>query len=283
MKRLAVCVVVAAVGAGCEPPKEVPEVIPKAAPGSTEPLVPTASDPAAKAYVEKAVRAFTGDKPELALKGNVSRATLKGRQLDPAQGVLIDVTRTLAAVWPDRFAGTDVQQARGLTVAISGYLRRPRLSLTRDGSPVPLPNPAETERNFVGDEIAQHWMALLVPLTDPKAILYDFQSVTGTAPLTGEPLAIHLVKLKLPGGPVYTLTFEAKRDLLLRVEYELTEQGVRRRRMWTVMEHKRGPDGLTLPHKVELWQDGRMVEQVEVEKWEFPANIPDSEFDPPKK
>jgi hypothetical protein len=284
MTRLAVRVVlVVAVGGGCQPVKDVPDLLPAGPPAGAGAAVPAASDPAAKAFVEKAVKAFTGEKPELATKGLASRAVFKGRMFLPSESVPVDVTRTIAAVWPDRFVGTQVLQAQGRTTAQASYLRRPRLVNLRDGGEVPLPNPAEVERNFVTDETAQYWMALFVPLADPRAVAFDAHSTTGTTPQTGQPLPVQLLKLSLPDGPVYQLTFDEKTARLLRVEYAVTEQGVLHRRMWTVTEHKPGADGLTLPHKIEYAQDGRTAEQLEVEKWEFPATIPDAEFDPPKK
>ena len=34
---------------------------------------------------------------------------------------------------------------------------------------------------------AELWMPLLVPATDPKAVVFDLRTTPGTAPLTGQP------------------------------------------------------------------------------------------------
>lgn len=267
---------------GCQPAKDIPDVVPKGAEPSDAPKVPTASDPAAKEYVAKAVAKFTGGKPELLAKGKVSRAVLKGNRQEGSQS-LIDVTRTVAAVWPDRLADTDVMAAQGQNVTLTVYLRRPRMTPIRNGVEVSLPNLVEREHTFAADQTGQYWMALLLPLTDPKAIVYDLQSTSGPAPGTGALTPVHTLKLSLGDFPVYQLTFDAKTDLLLRAEYSLTELGVSHRYQWTVLGHKSGPDGQMLPAKTEYRQDGHLGEQFEVEKWEFPATIDDAEFSPPKK
>jgi hypothetical protein len=274
-------VAVAAV-VGCEPAKELPDAVPIRTASGDGPTVPTASEPAAKAYIDKAVKAFTGGKPELLAKGKVSRTVLKGRIQRPNK-LASDVVRTISAVWPDRLADTDRIQSDGKTNAVSAYLHRPHLILIDNGAELSPPNPVEYERNFAADEIAQHWMALLLPATDPSAIVFDFRSTTGIAPDSGKPLLIHLVKLSLGEFPVYDLIFDAATDLLLRVEYSLKAQGVTYRKQWTATNHKTGPDGLTLPRKIEYWQGVLLAEQFEVEKWEFPASIGDAEFAPPKK
>jgi hypothetical protein len=267
---------------GCQPAKEIPDALPKSIEPDLPPAVPPAPDAAAKAYIEKAVKAFTGNKPELLAKGKVSRAVFKGRRhvLNQPAG---EVARTVAAVWPDRFTDTDVIQAPDGNATVSAYLRRPNFAVFRNGTENPLPNAVEWERNFAADETAQFWMALLLPVTDPKAILFEFQSTTGTAPQTGASMPIHLMKVALGDLPVFQLTFDAKTDLLGRVEYTVTELGVRYQRVWTALGHKPGPDGLVVPTKIEFIQDSRMAEQFDVDKWEFPASIPDTEFDPPKK
>lgn len=289
MARFSLCaaLLVATVGfalVGCQPAKELPDALPKGNESAEASGVPAASTPAAKEYVEKAVKSFTGGKPELLAKCKSSRTVMKGQQHKPNVPP-VDVNRTIAAVWPDRLTDTDVMQSQDKksSMTLTGYLNRPRFIMLQEGQVVALPNPVEVERNFTADETAQYWMQFLLPLTDPKAIVFDLQSVTSPAPGTNAPRAVQTLKLSIRDFPIYQVTFDAKTDLLLGVEYTQTELGVARRKQWTVLEHKAGPDGLMLPQKVKFFQDGSPAEEFEVEKWEFPASIPDSEFDPSKK
>lgn len=283
MARFAVwaALVVAAAGAavGCQPAKEIPTEVPKGTEPSDEPTVPTKSEPGAKAYVEKAVKRLTGDKPELLAKGKVSRSALKGQMAISGDS---PVVRAIAAVWSDRYAATTDFTLNNQKFNVRALLHRPRVSVLEGTREQDIPNRPETELALAADGTGQHWMALLVPVTDPKAVVYDLQSVHGTAPQSGQPQEVQMLKLSYGDLPQFQLTFDAKTDLLVRVEYVVREQGVTRRKQWTALEHKPGPDGLTLPTKTEMRHDGQVVEQWTVEKWEFPATIPDAEFSPPK-
>lgn len=290
MTRLAAWVALAAVAAvvgGCGPAKELPsaEDVVKPVDSADKPTaVPAASDPKAKEYVEKVVNVFTGGKPELVAKGKVSRLALKGHLARQDVGKA-DTKRTISAVWPDRFVGADDTQTGSGRTRVAVYLHGSQFSVFQDGRELEdVPSRAERARNLVIEETAQHWMATLVPLVDPKAVAFDLQSADLPSPQNGEQQSVKLLKLALPDQPLHQLVFDAKTDVLIRVEYAITEQGIRRRKQWCALEHnKLGPDKQILPSKIEMRHDGAVVEQWDVEKWEFPATIPDSEFAPPKK
>jgi hypothetical protein len=285
MARLAYGVLLAVSAAiiGCDPAKELPPELPAKTtpPGDRAEAVPAASHPAAKAYIDKAVLAYTGGKPELLPKGKYSRVQLKGRQYK-LDTVPVETTRDIAAVWPDRFTATDVRESRGIRVTISAYLHRPRITIREGNEDKDLPNQVEIERNLTIDETAQHWMSLLLPPTDPKAIVFDLQALT-RPPQDAQPTAVQTVKVALGDFPVYTLTFDTKTDALVAVDYLHTERGVESRKQWLVLEHKVGPEGLLLPNKMMFKWNGDVVEEWEVVKWEFPPTIKDEEFSPPQK
>ncbi len=264
---------------GCEPVKELPTDVPKVDRAPTLPQVtPNKSEPAAKAIVDRAVLALTGGKPELLAKGKVSRANLKGvRFTRDTATQWTEVNRTVAAVWPDRVYAAEDFQAQNNKVVIEGWLRRPEMIVFNNGVPHPHANPTEREQNFASDEVGQHWMALLIPATDPKAVLFDSQSVESDRRM------LRLVKLALGAYPTYHLTFDGKTDALLRVEYAVTEFGSPRLTTMIYSDHKPGPEGLVLPYKFECLHNGVAVERLTVEKWELPAAIKDEEFSPPKK
>jgi hypothetical protein len=268
-----------AVVVGCGPAKELPDEGQKGTDTGDKPVaVPAASDPAAKAYVEKAVKAYTGGKPELVAKGKFGRVVLTGTMRDPQNvAVPIDATRTMIAAWPDRFTVINEVVYQGKRLNIGTWLTRPNIVVQNNGEDYALPNRPEAEQNIAADATAQFWMMLYLPLTDPKAVVFDLKRQT----LDQQP--VQTLKLALGTFPVFQLTFDANTDALLRVEYTLSEMGTRRRKLWSMFEHKPEAAGLSLPGKMECRHDNVLVEEWKVEKWEFPAAINDAEFAPPKK
>lgn len=274
--------VVAAAVVGCGPAKELPEVPKGTDSGEKTEQIPTVSDPKAKEYVAKAVAAFTAGKPELVAKGKASRLVLKGTMLYPVdnQQVQVVTTRTIAAVWPDRFYGLNEHTVQGNRSTVTAWLHRPNLTILSGTQAHDPDRRTEAERNLAADVTGQHWMALLAPLTDPKAVLFDFQSTSVPSLQTGQPQEVRRMKLAYGDLPQFQLTFDAKTDLLFQVDYTV-KQGVRRRVQWLAFKHDAGPHGLLLPSRTEVRHDAVTVEQWEADKWEFPDKIDDAEFSPP--
>jgi hypothetical protein len=267
----------AALAAGCGPEKQLPDNIPKRVEQKDdEAPVPKVSEPAAKEYVAKAARALTGGKPELVDRAKVSRASFRGKVYLPVTGesglVQFAAERTVVAVWPDRAQTTDDLTLEKRSERVQVWLRRPALSIRRGGTDFPHPSPVEGERVAACDVTAQYWLALGVPLADPNAVAFDLR-----APADGPTR----VRLALPDYPPFALTFDAKTDRLLRVEYQTTEQRRTRRKVWNLTATRPSADGGALPHTFEFRQDGVLAEEWTAEKWEFPASIPDAEFVPP--
>ena len=119
-------------------------------------------------------------------------------------------------------------------------------------------------------------------LADPGAVVYDLRTQNQSGP-AGKTLEVRSLSVALPKLPVYHLTFDAKTDALLRVEYTVQELGRPYHKQWVMSDHKAGPEGLLLPTKMQYRLDNVAVEEWEAEKWEFPASIPDDEFSPPQK
>ncbi len=272
----AVFVLTAALVAGCEPAKELPTDVPKSDGATTlQQLLPVKSEPEAKDVIDRAVKSLTGGKPEMLAKLKASRCVLKGQSFENPE-LPTEVTRTVAAVWPDRLYAMDDRQALNTKNIVEAWLRRPDMSISANGVPQPHANPAEREHIFASDEVAQHWLALLLPASDPKAVVFDHESIEF------ERRVLNLVKVSLADYPVYQLTFDGKTDALVRVEYTVSEFGVARRTKVTYSSYKPGPNGLMLPHLYECWHNGTVVEKLAIEKWEFPAEIKDEEFSPKK-
>lgn len=263
---------------GCGPEKALPTDLSKSDGGPAQQAAPAKSDPEAKAIIDRAVKAFTGGKSELLAKGKFCRVTLKGLMYSvDNSNQSIEATRTLAAAWPDRLHFTNDSEAFGNKLVVESWLRRPEFVVTRNGAEHRPPNPAEWEQNLASDLVGQVWMAFLLPPSDPKAVVFDPQTITL------ERRDLKLVKVSLGGYPVYQLYFDTKSDALARVEYTNTETGVARRTTMIFADHKPGPDGLLLPHRMECLHNKSVVEKWTVEKWEFPETIKDDEFMPKKK
>ena len=193
------------------------------------------------------------------------------------QSVPAETRRTLAAAWPDRFYALNEIEVQGKKAAVSTWLHRPQLTVMSGTQEFQLPNRTESEQVMAVDATAQHWMALLLPPTDPKAVVYDLQQQT----VNQKPA--HTLKLALGTLPIFDLAFDAATDTLVRVEYVTSEAGVRRRKQWTAVTSTPGPHGLVLPNKTECRHDNVVVEEWAVEKWEFPETIKEAEFNPPAK
>lgn len=262
---------------GCGPEKQLPDLPVAEGGGSAQPAqkgVPAKSDPEAVAVVEKAVKALTGGKPELLTKGKFCRYELKGT-MDIGAGPT-DTTQVGALAWPDRMHAVANTTANGGPMVVEAWVRRPDILVRGNGIDQRAGNPVEYERNFAADQTAQRWMPLLLPAADPKAVLFDPQTVAI------DRRELKLVKLAFNDYPVCQLYFDGGSDALVRVEYTLTENGVPRRTAVAFAEHKPGPHGLVLPTRLETLHNKTTVERWAVEKWELPETIKDDEFVPKK-
>ncbi|MDY3562592.1 hypothetical protein R5W23_004058 [Gemmata sp. JC673] len=264
--------------AGCGPEKALPTDLLKSGSGPVQSTVPTKSDPEALAVIDQAVKAFTGGKPELLAKGKYCRVATEGLMYSVVSSTpSIEATRAIDAAWPDKIHFTNNGQGPENKMAVESWLRRPEFVVVHNGAEHRPANPAEWEQNLASDFVGQVWMAFLLPPTDPKAVVFEPQTITL------EHRDLKLVKLSLREHPVYQLYFDAKSSALVRVEYTITETGVPRRTTMIFSDHKPGPDGLLLPYRLECLHNKSVVEKWAVKKWEFPETIKDDEFMPKKK
>lgn len=281
-------VIVAAAGVGLVPgcggpAKELPKVVPVAPddpPDARPEPVPEKSEPAAAEVVAKAVRAATEGHPDRLAKVRVNRATMKGTVDRPGRHVA--TVRTLAAVWPDRWALADDSNDGNGPLKVLIRLRRPVLwsGTTREGQTesVRFPDPKAQEITVADELIGRHWLPLLLPLTDPKTVVFGHRKdATG-------PRAADVVKAAVPGcGPVFTLWFDAASGLLGRIDFDQREPGnpTPTRKQFVLFNHRLF-GGVMAPGRVEYWHNGGKVEDWNVDAWEFPDRLDDATFDPPK-
>jgi hypothetical protein len=271
-------VVAAALVVGCGPPKEYPVVTPReeSRPEQTQ-GPPTASEPAAKEVLDRAVNVATNGKPELLARGKANRTFEKGRMYLPLgnQKGWIQADRHLETVWPDRLRLV-YEMKDPLNKPVTTWIRHPRIWL-KDGTEMKdVQNPASAERVAVADAYAQRWLPMMLVGLEPKAVAFDLQQVT----VAGTP--VQTVKLFLPDLPVFKMTLDAKSHYLVRVEFTITDFGTPVKTVVTMSDHK-PVEGLIMPHRIESTRNGEPAEEWTAEKWEFPASIDDGTFSPPQK
>lgn len=276
----AVAVVTAVPGCGGTG-KELPKVVPigpddKVAAPAVK--VPEKSEPEALAVVAKAVKAATDGHPERLEKAKVSRVTLKGEVIHP-NGPMA-TARKVEAVWPDRLALTD-EFNDGLPTKVMIRLRRPVLWIGkhREGQTVPMDfgEMKEREAALAAEAYGRHWMMMLVPLADPKVVVFAAKKETVTG------VTADIVKAALPGSPVFTLWFDEKSGLLGRIDFEQVEPGNTSptKKFFALFDH-RPAGGVWTPGRIEYRQNALPLESWRVETWELPDRLDDAAFDAPK-
>ncbi|MCS7272343.1 MAG: hypothetical protein NZ703_14765, partial [Gemmataceae bacterium] len=132
------------------------------------------------------------------------------------------------------------------------------------------------------DTLAQHWLPLLFPLTEPGVVCFDLRTNQGQP-------SRDLMRVKFPHRPLYQLAFDTQSRLLRHVEYRYLPLGTGRplTREWTFDQYKPF-DGLLLPTRLvyaEILESPRIRDvkmDWTIERWEFPDKWPEELFQPPK-
>jgi hypothetical protein len=280
MRRAGVLGVVLAAAVGCGPEKEAPDVVrvPTGRGGEAAPQVPKASDPAAAELVARALKANTDGHPERLEKGKTNTSLVKGTSRGP-DGKLASATRTVRAAWPDRFRVDFEFPTAEPKDRIMG-LRRPTFWMYTSGpgglTEFRVPNPEEYADVLAADAVGQHWLPTLVPLIDPKVVVFDAKKQDyGREPA-------ETVKVAVPGCPVYTLWFHPDTLRLGAVSYthaEAAGAGTFHKRL-TMDKHK-DFGGVMLPTRLDFSRNAQSVEEWGVERWDLGAAVDDAAFDPP--
>lgn len=268
--------------AGCGAEKQLPKGQAGTPPDARggEPEVPAASDPKAREVVDRALRA-AGDPAKVA-RLRTSKATFSGmmkRAAATGEFAAIKTTSTTDAVWPDRARVEYRFEAAGMPPMAIGF-RRPVVwtFVLRDNArweEVPAPDPGDVERQAMTDMTSTYWMPLLVPLLDPRTVVFEPRTVT-TGPQPAE-----VVKAHVPGCPVFTLWFDPATNFLRRVDCTRTDRGQRVADAVILDGHKPF-DGVTAPGKMLHERNNVGVEEWTLDALDFPEKIDEARFDPPK-
>jgi hypothetical protein len=266
-------VVLAAAVLGCGEGKKLPDEVVK--PQIThiippDPLgpAPAASEPAAKAVLERAVKAITQGDPARLAGVKASVATYTGGVHFPNAPTITDATLRLEAKWPDRAVITF--DFKGVLPTITFRLVQSDGWMSTGGREQP-GKPADVGQRIYTEIVAKYSVPLGLPFADTRTIAFETRKEPGGT----------TVKVAPPGTPILLVTFDEKSGLPVRVECYPLEDGRRVPKVSTLADHK-PQGGLLLPTLIELTQNGLPAEKWTLEKWEFPEKIDDSRFDAPK-
>jgi hypothetical protein len=236
---------------------------------------PAASDPAAKAIIDRAVNAITANDPGKLAKVKVAKVTYQGGGFKLGQThELTKATCLIETVWPDSAYVRD--EFKEIPADFKGeaittfYMKSPH-GWMKGGDRVVEQPPLEMGRVIRTDLMAWHWLLLGLPLTDAKAIVFEPNKGATTT----------TVKLAVPDFPVFLLTFDNGSGLPVKSEVHPLENQRRVRKVFNLLGHT-AMNGLMVPTKVEHIQGDSLVLQWEQPVWEFPETIDPSRFEKPK-
>jgi len=264
-------------GCGGEPEKELPRNTSSSTgrekPVDDAPAIPTVSQPEAVKFVEKCLNAATEGHPERIDKIKVNRLTESGTMLN--ETIYVPTVRKIAAVWPDRFFYSNESTIAGTPLKLAIGLRQGVLTFRRNDEPFDPDLPKSYEQVLYVDSMGLHWLPALVPLRDPKTIVFGARKQNlGMKPWD-------TVQAALPNCPVFTLWFDEKTSLIRAVTYVHMEGVSRLTKQLTLTAHK-VEAGVMLPTKYDFVRNGDPVESWTVASWEFPDKIDDAVFDQKK-
>jgi hypothetical protein len=264
-------------GCGGEPEKELPKnVLPVTERGKEETAapVPSTSHPEAAKLVEKLLASATEGHPERLDKLKVSKQFARGRYR-LFNNEFAGATRTIQGVWPDKarvnyeYASTEIKGALFL-------LRRPTVRFWQVDSTgpkeMPQENPKESLEIVTGEVIGEHWIPSLVPLRDPRTVVFGAKR---------EPLGDQIVDVfsaAIPDGPIYTIWINQKTGLPGLIGYSQVERGQRIKKQVAVGGYK-AEGGVFLPTQIEARRGNETVQEWTVTAWEFPEKLDDALFE----
>jgi hypothetical protein len=270
---------IAAIAFGCGPAKELPDEVPQVKkttgiPPDPHGKAPEASEPEAKAIVDRAVKAITQNRIEVQAKARICRVVANGKMKPLNSQEMTETVRTVFSVWPDRVL-TTYDFKEGAYPRITFGLNSPiGWLLVGKGPYIPGPDLAENGQIITIDIMAQHWIPLSLALTYHNAIFFAAQKNTPKAGATS-------IKFRMKDLPIYLVAFDDKSGLPLGVDYYPFEQGARVHKVIKFSDHK-DMAGLMLPTSIQMNQNDRDTEQWIVDLWEFPDRFDDKSFDLPK-
>ena len=280
MPRVALLLFTSLLAAGCgggsekQLPKDI--TIPTDRGPDVEPVVPKTSEPEAAKFIQARLVAATGGKPERLEKLKAFRQKATGRWKWPDGSIPVPATREVSAVWPGKvgvkldFNGGQIKETH---VVLRDGTARMSNNIGTGFVPFEPPNPKDFDAIASVDVIAEQWLPMLLPLTDPQTIVFGFKK----QPIDGQ--MADTVKAVIPRCPPFTLWFDANNGTLGLITFTHAEFEGRPIAKQVALYEYKPFDGLSLPTKIVYRRGVEAVQEWTVSRWEFPEKIEDAAFE----
>lgn len=228
-----------------------------------------AADDDPKEILTRAVKAHGGE--EHLMKHPAARSVNKGKITLPGVGEA-EFTQTLAYMIPGKFRDSMELSIGGQSVKILTIMNGDAISITAMDKDVPV---TDEIKKTMKDAVEMMSMTRLAPLLKDK----NFElSLFGETKVDEKP-AIG-VRVTAKSKKEITLFFDKKTNLLVKLEHRTTAPNgggeVAEERF--VLAYQKDKNGIPVPKKVLVKQDGKTFLEAESSEFEFLEKIDDSEF-----
>jgi hypothetical protein len=255
----------AVITAGCS---DTPRPINEAKPVRTETVDPAPelaavkqpekTDPNAKAVIDAAIAAHTGDQPTLLDKLRAGFTLTRTGSIRDQPPALNPQTWVVTAAWPDRFRLSIDLPSVQMTFCRDGAFFWQHSSGPGGGGQRPM---SDRDTDDFRREATGEWLTVLFPLTDPAAVLAPADPLPGGKPTVG-------VRVWHPHLTDAVVHFEADTKLLTRVTYAGRESGTPVTKEIVVLS-RRPHAGVQFPERIAVKGAGR-----ELAEWTLTAVQP---------
>lgn len=229
-----------------------------------------AADDDPKEILAKAVKAHGGE--EHLLKHPAARSVNKGKITLPGVGEA-DFTQTVAYMLPGKFRDVMELSIGGQNVKVVTIMNGDAISITAMDKDVPI---TDDIKKAMKDATEMMQMVRVAPvLKDLKN--YEL-SLFGDTKVEDKPAVG--VRITAKNKKEVTLFFDKKTNLLVKIEHRTTAPGggaeVAEERI--MLSYQKDKNGIAIPKKVLVKQDGKTFIEAESSEFEFLEKIDDSEF-----
>jgi hypothetical protein len=232
---------------------------------------PTATDPAARAILDKIVAAHTGRQPGRLDSLKQYRATRKGKMTNPTGRH--DAGMTVVAAYPDRYRSDfkilnipDATYIFGLHPGGGWHLN----GIERWPAPQPLD---DMTAGVVAADVAAEWATMVVPLADPGVVA----AVATGETIDGKP--VEAVRVWIGNVPL-VVAADPVGGCVARVRYQVRESGSLAPKAMAITGYQT-VNGLQLPLKLEYSANSRVQAEWSENQFDFPVSPPAAAFEKP--
>jgi len=228
-----------------------------------------AADDDPKEILAKAVKAHGGE--EHLMKHPAARAQNKGKINLPGVGEA-EFTQSMAYMLPNKLRDSMELSIGGQSIKVVTIMNGDAISIVAMDKEVPI---TDEIKKAMKDPMEMMSMVRLAPLLKGK----DFElSLFGEAKVDEKPAVG--VRVTAKSKKEMTLFFDKKTGLLVKIEHRTTSPNgggeVAEERI--ILSYQKDKNGIPVPKKVLVKQDGKTFIEAESSEFEFLEKIDDSEF-----